>query len=572
VRLTQRLLFGSLLVIATLLAVMVTVVDRQLRARLIDQASATITAEAGFVAAQWTGDVDPDSLADLAGKALGTRVTLILSSGQVVGDSEFDGAELTALRSHDSRPEVLTARGTTPGVARRMSASTGREELYAAVTAERGYSRVSIPLSRLEPIVQASRRDVMVTGLLAVIAALLVSAAFSRSVAQPIERLSNVAKAMAAGDLSRRPLTAAPGEVGELSDAIFQLGDQLSSRLEALRADESLLSQVTESLNEGVIAVDVEGRVVRINTMARQFLSVNAKVPFGIDRLPSDVTLQTAITRALDGAATDELETEVFDRTVKLTAIPLKDGGAVVALFDLTPIRRVEAVRRDFVANVSHELRTPLTIVSGFAEAIANDDPPVEVRQQFASGILRNTLRMQRIVDDLLDLSRIESGGWTPNPVSIDLRDCANDAVGESTRVATAKGVTLIVDIAPNARSVFADATAVRQVIGNLVDNAIRYTPEGGSVTVYSRRVQSGIEIGVRDTGAGIPADHLPRIFERFYRVDAGRSRAEGGTGLGLSIVRHMVEAHGGTVRAESTVGSGTTIAGVFPEDGVTGS
>jgi signal transduction histidine kinase len=572
VRLTQRLLFGSLLVIVTLLAVMVTVVDRQLRARLIDQASATITAEAGFVAAQWTGNVDPDSLADIAGAALGTRVTLILASGQVVGDSEFDGPELAALRSHASRPEVLTARGTTPGVARRVSASTGREELYAAVATPGGYSRVSIPLSRLEPIVQASRRDVIVTGLLAVIAALLVSVAFSRSVAQPIERLSQVAKAMAGGDLSRRPLTAAPGEVGELSDAIFQLGDQLSSRLEALRADESLLSQVTESLNEGVIAVDAEGRVVRINTMARQFLSVNAKVPFGIDRLPSDVTLQTAITRALDGAATDELETEVFDRTVKLTAIPLKDGGAVVALFDLTPIRRVEAVRRDFVANVSHELRTPLTIVSGFAEAIANDDPPVEVRQQFASGILRNTLRMQRIVDDLLDLSRIESGGWTPNPVSIDLRDCANDAVGESMRVATIKGVTLIVDIAPNARSVFADATAVRQVIGNLVDNAIRYTPEGGSVTVYSRRVQSGIEIGVRDTGAGIPAEHVPRIFERFYRVDAGRSRAEGGTGLGLSIVRHMVEAHGGTVRAESTVGAGTTIAGVFPEDGVTGS
>jgi signal transduction histidine kinase len=156
--------------------------------------------------------------------------------------------------------------------------------------------------------------------------------------------------------------------------------------------------------------------------------------------------------------------------------------------------------------------------------------------------------------------------------VSVDLRDTATDAVGESQGVASTKGVSLIVDIAPNARSVFADATAVRQIIGNLVDNAIRYTPDGGSVTVYSRRTSTGIEIGVRDTGAGIPAEHVPRIFERFYRVDAGRSRAEGGTGLGLSIVRHMVEAHGGSVKAESVVGQGTTIAGIFPEDGVTGS
>lgn len=570
-RLTQRLLLGSLLVIATLLAVMVTVVDRQLRARLIDQASATIAAQAVLIAAQWTPSIDPDSLADLAGTALGVRVTLVAPGGKVVGDSEFDGVALNDVANHGNRPEVLTA-GAVPGTARRISASTGREEIYAAAVAPLGHARISLPTERLEPIVEASRRDVIMTGLLAVFAALLVSVAFSRSIAQPIERLRTVAQAMARGDLSRRPLTIAPGEVGELADALHQMGDQLSARLDALRADESLLSQVTESLNEGVIALDGAGRVVRMNRVARQLLGVTDALPFAVDGLPDDVTLRTAIARALDGATTDELETEVFERTVKLTALPLREGGAVVALFDLTPIRRVEAVRRDFVANVSHELRTPLTIVSGFAEAIAHDDPPVEVRQQFAAGILRNTQRMQRIVDDLLDLSRIESGGWTPNPVSVDLRDTATDAVGESQGVASTKGVSLIVDIAPNARSVFADATAVRQIIGNLVDNAIRYTPDGGSVTVYSRRTSTGIEIGVRDTGAGIPAEHVPRIFERFYRVDAGRSRAEGGTGLGLSIVRHMVEAHGGSVKAESVVGQGTTIAGIFPEDGVTGS
>jgi len=571
VRLTQRLLLGSLLVVGTLLTVMVTVVDRQLRARLIDQATTTLSHEAALVARQWKAGVDADSLANAAGAALVTRVTLIDRNGRVVGDSEFDGAALESLEGHGGRPEVVSAaRGL--GVARRVSGSTGREELYTAISTPEGVARVSIPIAQLEPIVQASRRDVILTGLVALLASLVVAFLFSRAVSEPIERLRDVAQSMAKGDLSRRPLLTAPGEVGELAGALHQLGDQLSQRIDALRSEQGLLAQLTESLNEGVVAVGADGQVVRMNRTARTLLGVTAPTPFPVDQLPSDESLQAAIARALEGEETEGMETEVNAHTTRLTARPLTGGGAVVALFDLTPVRRVEAVRRDFVANVSHELRTPLTIVSGFAEAIAGDDPPVEIRQQFAAGILRNTQRMQRIVDDLLDLSRIESGGWTPNPVSIDLRECANDAVLEATAAATAKGVKLTMDVAPNARSVVADATAVRQIVGNLVDNAVRYTPEGGQVIVYSRRVMQGIEIGVRDTGAGIPPDHLPRIFERFYRVDAGRSRAEGGTGLGLSIVRHMVEAHGGSVRAESTVGVGTTIAGIFPEHGVTGS
>ncbi len=566
-RLTQRLLLGSFLIVGTLVTVMVTVVDRQLRARLLDQATTTLTHEAQLVADAWRAELDADSLADAAGAALVTRVTLVDRSGRVVGDSEFEGDALRSLESHAARPEILRP-APAGGSARRVSGSTGREELYVAVEGPSGFARVSIPTSQLDPIIRASQRDVLVTGCVALLCALLVTVLFSRAVSQPIEQLRDVATAMARGDLSRRPRLTAPGEVGELAGALHQLGDQLAHRLDALRSEEALVGQLTESLNEGVVAVSASGSVVRINERARALLGVTAALPFPVDQLPDDEALRTAIGQGLMGTTTDGIETDVRGVTTRLTARALADGGVVVALFDLSPLRRVEAVRRDFVANVSHELRTPLTIVSGFAEAIASDDPPVEVRQQFAAGILRNTQRMQRIVDDLLDLSRIESGGWTPMPVSIDLRDCANEAVLEASAAAAAKGVRLTVDIAPNARSVFADATAVRQIIGNLVDNAVRYTPPEGQVIAYSRRVMQGIEIGVRDTGAGIPPEHLPRIFERFYRVDAGRSRAEGGTGLGLAIVRHMVEAHGGTVRAESTVGVGTTIAGIFPEDG----
>jgi signal transduction histidine kinase len=212
------------------------------------------------------------------------------------------------------------------------------------------------------------------------------------------------------------------------------------------------------------------------------------------------------------------------------------------------------------------EIRTPLTIVSGFAETLVQDDLDPASRQQFASRILVNTHRMQRIVDDLLDVSRIESGTWIPNPEPVDVEVTAGEAFASARDAADRKGIALETDIAPGGRIVTADATAVGQILSNLVDNAVRHTPTG-SVTVFSRKTPAGsIEIGVRDTGSGIPSEHLPRVFERFYRVDAARSRDQGGTGLGLAIVRLLVEAHGGRVRAESELGSGTTMTVEFPQ------
>jgi signal transduction histidine kinase len=249
---------------------------------------------------------------------------------------------------------------------------------------------------------------------------------------------------------------------------------------------------------------------------------------------------------------------------VALTARPLADGGAVLAVLDLTSTRRLESVRRDFVANVSHELRTPLTVIGGFAETLVEDDLDRDRRRRFAETIRVNAARMQRIVDDLLDLSRIESGGWRPNPSLVDLGTVAGDTLAPVREAAERKGVAVGVALGADARAVHADPTALRQVLANLVENAVRHTATG-SVTVVSRADDGGVWVGVRDTGVGIPPEHLPRIFERFYRADASRSREAGGTGLGLAIVKHLVEAHGGTVQAASTVGSGTTILAFFP-------
>ncbi len=568
-RLAQRLLLGALVVVGFLAVLIVTVVDRQLHSRLREDAASFLSREAELAGVLWRRDTTayPDSLADRMGDALQRRVTLVGPDGVVLGDSEFDGEGLAALQNHLTRPEIAQALATgLPGSTVRPSPSTGEEEMYVAVVVEgRGVARVSFPTRRLDVLSGAARRDVLTASTLALLGALVIAWLFSRSVSRPIEELRDVAQALADGDLDRRPLMRAPGEVGDLADALRRLAEQLSARLHALEADETLLVQLTESLNEGVIAVDTTRTVVRINETARRLLGARSPLPFPLDELPRDVALRDALEDAFDGGTTEGAELVISGRTLNVTARPLAGGGAVLALFDLTRVRRLEAVRRDFVANVSHELRTPLTIVGGFAETLAEGDVPSDAQRQFAERILSNTRRMQRIVDDLLDLSRIESGGWVPNPQRIDLTAMTNDVFAAARDAATAKGLTLASAIPPEASTVHADATALRQILGNLVDNAVRHTA-AGEVTLFAEPHERGVLVGVRDTGVGIPAEHLPRIFERFYRVDPGRSREQGGTGLGLAIVKHLVEAHGGRVRASSEVGTGSVITALFPK------
>ena len=566
-RLAQRLLLGSLLVVTVLVAVVVAVIDRRLHARIAALTADQLAREARLVATEWTAANDADSLADVAGAALGGRVTLIDASGRVVGDSEFDQPALGRLENHAARAEVRAATAGRTGSARRVSASAGDEELYVAVPARLGVARVSVRTRAVEEIFEGARRDVYVAGGVALLASTVLAYLFSRSVSRPVVELRDVAQAMAAGDLSRRPSLAAPGEVGDLAIALYRLAEQLGSRLAALRAEESLLNELFDSLNEGALVVSADRQVLRINGVGRRLVRAPSALPFPADQLPRDRALREALDTAVRGAPVGPVEVLADGRSLSLTARPLTHGGAVLALLDLTPIRRLEAVRRDFVANVSHELRTPLTIIGGFAETLVEDDVPADGRKRFAETILANTRRMQRLVDDLLDLSRIESGGWVPNPTAVDVAGVAADAIGAARLAAIERGVTIDVAVAGGARTVYADPTALRQVIANLVENAVRHTP-AGTVTVFTEPDEGGAWVGVRDTGVGIAPEHLPRIFERFYRVDIGRSRDAGGTGLGLAIVKHLVEAHGGWVRAESMPGRGTTIRAFFPASG----
>jgi signal transduction histidine kinase len=564
VTLARRLLAGSLIVIVALVAAIVLIAGGRLRNRLVDEKRDELERVGRVIATQWGAGVNAEELARRAGGALGYRVTLVDSTGVVVGDAEFGPEALRRLENHLDRPEIVAARSRGVGVSRRHSESAGDDELYVAQRHPLGYVRVSLTTRSLDEIVRGAQRDVLVSGLLALLGALALASLFARSISQPVVELRDVARAIASGDLHRRPALSAPGEIGDLATALHRMAEQLAHRLDALEADDQLMTAVLESLEEGVIALDDRGTVVRINERARSLLGARASLPFARELLPRDPTLREAMDAALAGSSTSPAEVALHDRTVAVASRPLRTGGGVVTVLDLTTIRRLETIRRDFVANVSHELKTPLTAVSGYAETLLDDAIPADQRRRFVETIHDNATRMQRIVDDLLDLSRIESGGWRPNVVLVDVAGVVHDVFTAIQPSAAAKGLALVADVAPDAAHVRVDPTAFRQVLTNLVENAVRYT-RTGSVTLRTRRTTDGVRVDVSDTGIGIAPEHLPRIFERFYRVDAGRSRAEGGTGLGLAIVRHLVDAHGGRVEATSAIGRGTTISALLP-------
>lgn len=493
----------------------------------------------------------------------GTSYLVTLLDHQGIPIPGGTGAQAPAA-IYPALPEVVAAMDSGIGVSQ-VRQGSGPATVAVAIRTDAGIVRVISEPAPAEQLLVAVRRYLLIAALAGLAIASLASLWIGARARRPIRELRDITRALASGDLSKRPALVTPGDAGDLASAIYRLSEQLTGQVEALRSEEGLLRATMEALNEGVIAIDNRRQVVRINRTARRLLAAFEPVPFPMERLPRIRALREALEGALEGESTDGVEVAVLDVTLAISARPLPDGGAVLACYDLTRQRRLETVRRDFVANVSHELKTPLTIVSGFAETLADGDAPDEVRQQFAESIRSNARRMQRIVDDLLDLSRIESGGWRPRAAACPVGAAAAEAFALVAGAAERLGVQLETDISPDATAVFADPTALRQILVNLVENGIRYAREG-TVTVYSRRADAAVVVGVRDTGSGIATEHLPRIFERFYRVDAARSREEGGTGLGLAIVKHLVEAHGGWLVAESRIGEGTDISAGFPQ------
>ena len=563
-----RLVAGTLLVLVLAVAVLLFVAERSLRRDLVGDIEQSLESEAELIrealppdSIEWS-----ESVRRLAANQGNRRITLVDSTGRVRADSDFPPGPLPAIENHLDRPEVREALEGRIGVATRHSETVGRALLYVAVPGGPGAIRVAADLRQVDDVVRRAQAAVVGAALFALLVGALLALIAGRSIARPLTQITAAARAIAAGSPPRFPRSGVP-DIDALVQALRQMHRQLADRFDELRREQAESAALVESMVEGVVAADERGRIVTANPAARRLLGYDP-----LDPLPDLAELfrvkaaREVVSAVLQGTAVQDREVDLDGRSVLLNARPLPAGGAVLVMHDLTELRRLEAVRRDFVANVSHELKTPLTSISGYAETLLSLPPDPEMARVFLGTILGNARRMQRLVDDLLDLSRIESGRWQPTRTDIDVAGAAREAWTEVSARPEARQVEFGVQVEPGGEKLCADHDAVRQVLTNLLENSLRHTPAGGGISCLGRREGNGIALAVHDNGTGITREHLPRIFERFYRADSSRSRDEGGTGLGLAIVKHLVEAHGGRVSAESERGQGTTVTCWFPD------
>ena len=521
---------------------------------------------------------------ELGQRAL-ARITLVDSNGQVLADSAVADRDLASVENHRTRPEIEQAMATGSGTDVRTSHTTGERTMYRAVRLhEPGEAttpillRLGLPMTTLDQELVKLKRNLTLAFLSAFFIAVGLGVWLARSLTKPLLDMTDAARRLAAGDHSVRIQTSSRDEVGLLADTLNQMTSDLKSKIDELSEDRAQLLAMLTSMVEGVMVLDYRGRVLQVNPALERMFGVTRTEARG--RQCSEVfghpELHRLVSTVLAARTGQEEEILLIPSGRCLHVEASVAGGqqdneacAVLVFHDITELRRLEKIRKDFVANVSHELRTPLTSIKGYVEALLDggkDDP--ETTARFLDIILKQSDRLNLILEDLLQLSKIESGQVQFNREPLQLGSVVERTLAMIKPLADKKQHKLTSDIPPDLPTISGDQERLIQVLTNLVDNAIKYTPEGGQITVAARRIPAStngmdvqeeeIELSVADSGIGIPEHDRPRIFERFYRVDKARSRELGGTGLGLAIVRHIVEGHGGQVWVEANQPTGS--------------
>jgi two-component system, OmpR family, phosphate regulon sensor histidine kinase PhoR len=521
-----------------------------------------------------------DILCKDVGQRASTRITVILPSGEVAGDSDSDPKTMD---NHADRIEFIGASNGESGISIRTSRTLEKDFMYVGIPVRKGDNllavvRTSLPINVIDTTIHSIQRKIMLCGLVMVFFGVIVSLIVSRRISRPIENLRKGAEYFIRGDFNHRLPATGIEEIGMLYDSMKDMARQLHSRINTITQQRTEIEAILSSMIEGVIAVDVEERIIIMNNAAAKMFECDLSKVQGrsIQEAVRNSHLQKFISETLSGQKSveteivlpSEEERYLFGHGTLIRDIEGKSAGALFVLNDITRIRRLENIRKDFVANVSHEIKTPITAIKGFVEILRDEDAKEEHDiKRFLEIIARHVTRLEAIIDDLLKLSRIEKDAETEGIQLTDsgVRDIIESAIQICRPLADSKGiaVSIVCDEALTARI---NPPLLEEAVVNLLDNAIKYSDETRPVSVEAKRDEKEVLIRVIDNGRGIEQEHLPRIFERFYRVDKARSRRLGGTGLGLAIVKHIIQAHGGHVSVTSTPGKGSSFTIHLPE------
>ncbi len=501
------------------------------------------------------------------------RVTVVDLQGNVLADSA--GASSPG-ESFVDRPEFRWAAGVGVSEVSRANPQTGEDTLYVGTRVDAGglpmgVAIIEVPVSRAQSGVDRIIATIVLAAM--VVACLSVALGFylARRTSRSVKSVAEGARRLAQGDLDHRVRALSLDETQELATAFNTMAASLREMVDDLSAERNKLSAVLDVMREGVIVVEANGEVALINEAAGELLdsSISRAEGSRLVEVVRDHELQQLIARALATGEPVQGEVELLHRRrfLSATAVPLSQGaqgGVLLTLHDLTSIRQAETTRKEFVSNVSHEMRSPLASVKAMVETLeggAIDDR--DVAQDFLRRVHRDVNRMTAMVNDLLELSRLESGQAELHPTALDAASVLEDAASQFRLQAAAMDVSLVSDFPPELPIVRAEEEKLLQVLVNLLENALKFTPAGGTIRLWARDGGGRVEIGVSDTGTGIPREHLPHVFERFYKVD--RARRDRGAGLGLAIVKHIVHAYGGEVGVSSEEGAGSTFTFTVP-------
>ncbi|MEJ2601056.1 MAG: ATP-binding protein [Anaerolineales bacterium] len=517
-----------------------------------------------------------NSMAQHWSTLLNTRVTIVASDGTVIGESQQDPSDL---ENHLTRPEISAAIASGQGSSTRFSNTVGYPMLYVALPVKQdgqilAVVRLALPLQQLEANIANLQRSLVGATLLATLLVILLASIIASRTTRPLRDLTEAARRMSAGALDARLIPTTSDEVGELTRAFNLMAVQLHGQIEALETARSRMAAVLNEMTDGVLIADADGLVQLLNPAAEHMFNIQADDAIG--HTLAEVLRQHQLVelwqKCRQSGETQTAPIELTGNRLYLQGVVTPLGttmpGSILLLFqNLTRIRQLETVRRDFISNISHELRTPLASLKALTDTLqegALDDPPMAHR--FLERMETEVDSLGLMVTELLELARIESGRVPLQLIAVPAAELVHGAVERLRLQAERAGLSVTIECSDDLPQVLADPTRLEQVIVNLLHNAIKFTPTGGSITVGAQPEGEAVRFFVRDSGVGIPSEDLPRIFERFYKAD--RARSGGGTGLGLAISRHLVEAHGGEIKAESEERKGSTFSFVIPQAG----